>query len=117
METIGAAGNSSYFEYDVMNRLIKVKLHRQYIPHNVNEEQITLYQYDKRGLVTKEINAAEDETIYVYDGNGNLIQKTDSDGYVTEFAYDPRNLVEQINYSGGKEVQFAYKYYKRIIAK
>jgi YD repeat-containing protein len=116
VETIDAAGNSSYFEYDAMNRLIKVSLYRIDALHNVNEEQITLYEYDKRGLVTKEISAAEDETIYLYDGNGNLVQKTDADGYVTEFSYDPRNLVEQINYSGGKEAQFAYNKNGELIA-
>jgi YD repeat-containing protein len=74
----------------------------------VNEEQITLYQYDKRGLVTKEINAANNQTVYIYDDNGNLIQKTDADGYVTDYSYDPRNLVEAINYQGGKNVSFQY---------
>ena len=105
--------NSSYFEYDAMNRLTKVALYRIDALHNENEAQITLYQYDKRGLVTLEINAASDETVYVYDGNGNLIQKADADEYVMQYAYDPRNLAEQINYdtanpSGGKEAQFAY---------
>jgi RHS repeat-associated protein len=99
-ETIDAFDNSSYFEYDSMDRLVKTTLYRIDDRHSVNEAQITLYKYDKRGLVTMEINAMEDSTIYVYDGNGNLVQKTDADGYVTEYGYDPKNLVEAINYSG-----------------
>ena len=99
IETIDALGHSSYFEYDAMNRLIKVTLYRIDSRHKVNEAQVTLYQYDKRGLVTQEINAEKDGTVFIYDGNGNLIQKSDPDGYVTEYSYDPRNLVNAINYS------------------
>jgi len=55
--------NSSFFEYDSMNRLIKVTLYRKNSRQNVNEQKITLYQYDHRGLVTKEINAAGHETV------------------------------------------------------
>ena len=91
-----------------MNRLKKVTLYRKDTMHSVNEAQVTVYQYDKRGLVTKEINAAGNETLYVYDGNGNLAAKTDADGYVTEYGYDPRNLVETINYNNSKNVVFEY---------
>ena len=117
IQTVDASGNRSYFEYDPMNRLIKARLYRSYtyLPYGEdggvywnNEEQVTLYTYDGRGLLTREINAAGDETVYVYDGNGNLVQKTDADGYVVEYSYDPRNLVEAINYSDGKSVRFAY---------
>ena len=99
IKTVDALNNSSYFEYDSMNRIVKVTLNRIDSRHNVNEAQITLYQYDKRGLVTREINAANDSMIYIYDGNGNLVQKTDADGYVTEYSYDPRNLINAINYA------------------
>jgi RHS repeat-associated protein len=121
VETKDALNHSSYFEYDAMNRLVQVTLNRLDARHSVNENQVTIYQYDKRGLVTKEINAANDQTIYVYDGNGNLIQKTDADGYVTEYSYDPRNLVDAINYdtanlAGGKQAQFAYNKNGELIA-
>jgi RHS repeat-associated protein len=121
-ETVDALGNSSFFDYDAMNRLVKVTLNKIDPRNGVgNVDQFTFYQYDKRGLVTKEINAAENETIYIYDGNGNLVQKTDADGYVTEYSYDPRNLVNAINYdtaniSGGKEAQFAYNKNGELIA-
>ena len=35
-----------------------------------DSHEITLYEYDGRNLVTKEINALGDSTVYVYDGNG-----------------------------------------------
>ena len=116
IETIDALNHSSYFEYDEMNRLVRVELYRIDTLHNVDEQQVTLYRYDHRGLVTREINRAGNETIYVYDGNGNLVQKTDADGYVTEYGYDPRNLVESINYSGGKAVLFTYNANGELVA-
>ena len=125
VKTIDAFGNSSLFDYDAMNRLIKVTLNKIDPRNNVeNEFQITHYQYDKRGLVTKEINAAEDETIYEYDGNGNLVIKIEPDAaadFVTQYSYDPRNLVNVINYdtaniAGGKQAQFAYNKNGELIA-
>ena len=108
VQTTDALGNSSHYEYDAMNRLVKVTLNRKNTRQNVNENQITLYQYDKRGLMTKTINAASGSVIYVYDQNGNLTQTTDEDGYVTEYGYDEKNLVEAINYADGKEARYAY---------
>jgi RHS repeat-associated protein len=108
IETIDALGNSAYYEYDAMNQLIKATLNRIDERHGVDEEQTTLYKYDKRGLTTSVVNAAGNEEIFVYDGNGNLVQKKDQDGYLTNYSYDSRNLVEKINYSDSKEVLFAY---------
>jgi len=34
----------------------------------VDSHEITLYEYDGRNLVTREVNALGDSTIYVYDG-------------------------------------------------
>ena len=77
VESIDAKGHSSFFEYDTMNRISKVTLNRVDSIHNVDEIQETLFYYDKRGLVVREVNAKQDDKIYVYDGNGNLVQVTD----------------------------------------
>ena len=42
--------------------------------NSVDSHEITLYEYDGRNLVTKEINALGDSTVYVYDGNGYVKQ-------------------------------------------
>jgi len=68
-----------------MNRLSKVTLHKLDPRSNVGDvQQVTLYQYNKRALVTKVIDITGVETLYGYDGNGNLISKADADGYLTE---------------------------------
>jgi YD repeat-containing protein len=82
IETKDALGGKAFFEYDSMDRLSKVTLNRVDMQDFVNTNEITLYEYDKRGLTTKEIGTTGLETLYVYDENGNLVQKTDADGYI-----------------------------------
>jgi YD repeat-containing protein len=47
-------------------------MHRVDTQENVDEWEITLYEFDGRGLVTREVNALGDITTYTYDGNANL---------------------------------------------
>ncbi len=108
IETKDALNNSSYFEYDKLNRLVKMRLYKKDESNPTGEEQVTLYEYDGRSLVTKVINTVGNEKLFIYDENGNLIQKTDEDGYVTEYSYNSRNLVKTINYSNEKKVVFEY---------
>ena len=91
-----------------MGNLVKVSLHRVDTQDNVDEWEITLYSYDGRGLVTREVNALGAVTTYAYDGNGNLVTKTDADGYVTTNTYTKLDMVSSINYNGGKEVSYQY---------
>ena len=116
VETIDALGRSSYFEYDTLNRLVKMRLYRIDDKNPAGEEQVTLYQYDGRGLVTKVINALGYEKLMIYDENGNLIQKTDEDGYVTAYSYNSKNLVKLINYSDEKKVMFEYNKMGKLTA-
>ena len=83
-------------------------LHRADTLNGVDSHEITLYEYDGRNLVTREVNALGDSTIYVYDGNGNMVSKTDADGYVTQYSYTALDLVQKINYNGAKEVSYQY---------
>jgi RHS repeat-associated protein len=81
-----------------MNRLTKV----------IGSDEITVYKYDGRGLVTNIIKNSDKEKIYAYDGAGNLRNITDEDGNITTYVYDARNLVERIHYSDNKTAIFVY---------
>ena len=83
-------------------------LHRVDTLNGVDSHEITLYEYDGRNLVTREVNALGDSTIYVYDGNGNMVSKTDADGYVTQYSYTALDLAKKINYNGAKEASYQY---------
>lgn len=116
IETMDALQHSTYFEYDRLNRLTKVRLNRIGSGTSVGEEQITLFEYDGRGLITKEINAAAGETVYSYDPVGNLIEKTEGGHYTTTYAYDKRNLVTAINYSNLSAITFTYDAAGQLVA-
>jgi YD repeat-containing protein len=75
-ETKDALGNKAHFEYDAMDRLTKVTLNRVDLQGFVNTFEITLYEYDHRGLVMKEIGATGLETTYAYDETGNQTSMT-----------------------------------------
>ena len=108
IQTIDAKGNVAAFEYDLMGNLTKVTLHRVDTQDGVDEYEVTLYEYDGRGLVTKVVDALGNVTTTEYDGNGNVSKVTDADGYVTEYTYNALDMVTNINYNGGKEVSYQY---------
>jgi len=116
IETIDAYGNSFYFEYSAINQLTKMRLQRKEGDDNFVEEQMTLYQYDSRGFVTRVINSQGNEKMFVYDENGNVIQQTDEDGYVTKYDYNEKNLITLINYSNEKNVFFQYNKVGKLIS-
>jgi len=88
------------FGYNKNNQLVSTDLHRADTLNGVDSHEITLYEYDGRNLVTREVNALGDSTIYVYDGNGNMVSKTDADGYVTQYSYTALE--------GAKEAPYQY---------
>ena len=108
VKTIDALGTESVFTYNKNDQLVSTDLHRVDALNGVDSHEITLYEYDGRNLVTREVNALGDNTIYVYDGNGNMVSKTDADGYVTQYSYTALDLVQKINYNGAKEVSYQY---------
>ncbi|MCL1790512.1 MAG: DUF6531 domain-containing protein, partial [Peptococcaceae bacterium] len=97
IKTTDALGHVTDYAYDAMNRLTQVTLHRVDETNNINEDQITLYKYDKRGLLTQTLDAQENETNYAYDNNGNLTKTIDADGFTTIQAYNLRNWIENLN--------------------
>ena len=96
-------GNVTAFEYDAMNNQIKECL-------AVSGEQkcITIYQYDQKGRMIREINPVADEKSYTYDANGNLASVIDEDENETIIRYDLNNRPVNMIYSDGKEALFRY---------
>lgn len=93
IETIDALGNSAIFKYDAVGNLIETKLHRVDEQDKVNSWEITAYEFDSRGLVTKQIdalgNVTTTETTYTYDERDRLVKAHDDYGNSTrEYIYD-----------------------------
>ena len=108
IKTTDAMGTEVLFEYDLNDNLVKMTQNRVDEYHEQSETMVTVYEYDGRNLVTKQVTPAGNAELYVYDGNGNMTQKTDGDGYVTQYSYSALDLVSTINYNGTKEVTYQY---------
>ena len=102
-KTEDALGNIVLYEYDAMNNQIKECM-------DDSGEQVcaTLYQYDKKGRMIKEILPLLDEKVYNYDGNDNLVSFTDEEGQKTTVRYDLNNQPTAMTYSDGRTASFRY---------
>ncbi|MBD5546187.1 MAG: hypothetical protein HDQ97_02075 [Lachnospiraceae bacterium] len=103
IQTIDALGNTINYEYDAMNNQIK-----EYLSDSENQIAATLYQYDQKGRIIKEINPLLEERTYTYDGNGNIITIRDEEAGETTVRYDLNNRPVRMGYSDGKEALFRY---------
>ena len=70
-----------------MGRLIATKLHRVDAQDNVDEWEVTLYEFDGRGLTTKRVDALGNVTTYA-EHSGKRVEYTyDGIGNQTAFKY------------------------------
>ncbi len=102
-EVTDALGNKTAFEYDAMDNCI-----REYRDAGEEKACITLYQYDKRSCMIREINPLLGETGYSYDGNGNITEIVDGEQNRTVVTYDLNNLPTRIQYGTDRETKFRY---------
>ncbi len=103
MSVTDALGNQTAFEYDALNNCIK-----EYRDAGGEKTCITLYQYDKRSRMIKEINPLLEECSYSYDGNGNLTEIVDEEQNHIVVTYDLNNLPTSIQYGTDKTVNYRY---------
>ncbi|MCM1056092.1 MAG: DUF6531 domain-containing protein [Firmicutes bacterium] len=101
--TEDALGNIVRYEYDAMNNQIKECMDAPGEPICA-----TLYQYDKKGRMIKEILPILDEKVYDYDGNDNMVSFTDEEGQETTVRYDLNDRPTAITYSDGRTAAFRY---------
>lgn len=96
-------GNTVLYEYDAANNQIKECLETSEEPACV-----TLWQYDKKGRMIREITPMTGEKSYTYDGNGNIVLIQDEDQNKTAVRYDLNSRPVRMNYSDGKTALFRY---------
>ena len=80
-------GNKTSYKYDAVGNLIETKLYRVDEQDKVDSWEITAYEFDSRGLVTKQIdalgNVTTTETTYTYDELDRLVKAHDEYGNST----------------------------------
>ena len=101
MSVTDALGSQTAFEYDALNNCI-----REYRDAGEEKACITLYQYDKRSCMIKEINSLSEERSYSCDGNGNLTEIVDEEQNHIVVTYDLNNLPTSIRYGTDKTVNY-----------
>lgn len=117
---LDSMGNETKYTYDCMNHLVKVerigggKEGKEEAWHPLSEDeeitctQITSYEWNLSGNVSRIIDPLGDVETYGYDKNGHLIAKTDKDGYTTTFGYNRTGDVTAILYADGRSVALSY---------
>ncbi len=90
---------TTYYEYDALNRLIRVT--------DPNQGQ-TSYTYDNRDNMTSLTDAQGNTTEFEYDANNRLVKETRPEGEITTYDYDLMgNLIEKID---AKDQKTEYDY-------
>ena len=92
--TIDALTNSTGYDYNVADQLIKVTA-----PNGT----VTEYVYDDLGNLLKEISADRGTTTYTHDDAGNVITQTDARGITATYAYDALNRLTSVSYPNTQE--------------
>ena len=103
VQTVDALGTIVEYEYDAMNNQIK-----ECVAEDQKQTCATIYQYDKRGCIVKEITPMLTEKAFTYDGNGNIVSVLDEEKNQTEIRYDMNDLPVLIRYNDGKEAVLRY---------
>ena len=137
-KVMDALGNETEYGYDVCDRLIEIRQYGEFgnteenksdkavsglepdpsIDHELLEAQehnresrscqITRYERDLSGQVTKITDALGHEEHYSYGKRGELLSKLDRDGYLTAYGYTEKGDINRIQYADGREVRLSY---------
>ncbi len=103
VQTEDPLGNVVEYEYDARNNRI-----RECLSESGEQRCITLYQYDKKGRMIKEIDPMLEERAYGYDGNDNMVSVRDEEQRETTVTYDLNNQPVSMAYSDGRTAAFRY---------
>ena len=130
-----AEGNTSFFEYDALNRLVKITdplggvtrisydNRNNVLSREDPKGATTSYRYDRNSRLLKLIRPMGEKTSYQYDALGNRIAVFDSKEQKIAYEYDDRNrLVRAFYYSAEdrvnpvKTVNFAYNQLGQLVS-
>ncbi len=120
-------GQTTYYDYDARNRLIRVTepaMAETSYSYDAKDNLVSLtdaegntteFEYDANNRLTKEIRPGGEETSYTYDAAGNLTEKIDAKNQKKRYIYDDSGQLEQIDYyaassdtTPAKTVDFSY---------
>ena len=103
-------GNETFYQYDAMGHLTQSSC----TGAEGEEQQNTVYTWDKEGHVTAVTDPLGDVECYTYDPAGRMKAKIDKDGYETSFHYGKDGQVEEICYADGRTVSLTYNAIRQL---
>ncbi|MCG8634148.1 MAG: DUF6531 domain-containing protein, partial [Desulfobacterales bacterium] len=108
IETTDPMGESEHYTHNAIGKLIA---------RQDKNQNVTTYEYDPMGRISKETDPFKNAVTYAYDGNGNITAKTDQRGNTTTFAFDAANRLTEENIpcnsseTGTCSIKKEYTYY------
>lgn len=106
-----ACGNKTEYQYDIRDELVEVRRYGTSMVQEIGTDvncQITTYERNLMGQVTKITDSMGQSEILSYDKRGRLIKKIDREGYLTKYGYDVKGDLQHIQYEDGREVKLSY---------
>ncbi|MGN0319854.1 MAG: RHS repeat domain-containing protein, partial [Lachnospira sp.] len=106
-----ACGNQIEYQYDERDQLLSVCQYGEFADkdNSLHENcQITRYERNPMGQITKVTDAMGNSETFGYDKRGQLIEKIDKEGYITKYGYNVNGDINHIQYSDGREVKLSY---------
>lgn len=98
--TWGEHGDYDYhFDYDEADNITKV---------SHGQDHVTLYHYNRFGLISREINAEGGATEFEYDDHGRLLLQRDPMGNTKHYGYDSRGQLTRMVDSLGHTTRLTY---------
>jgi RHS repeat-associated protein len=82
--------------------------------YNTSEEILTVYEYNSKNQLVKEVSPVGAVTLYTYDANGNVTKVTDAEGYETVSSYDAVNNLINVTKPDGSQIHYSYDALNRI---
>ncbi len=116
-KVIDACGNQTEYQYDMRDQLIGVYQYGDFETKSDSENkncQITRYERNLMGQVTKVIDPIGQIETYGYNKKGQLIEKIDKEGYLTRYGYTVKGDLNHIQYEDGREVKLGYNILRQL---
>jgi RHS repeat-associated protein len=114
-------GNTTFYDYDVLNRLITMTqpgnvvtaytydMHSNQSSVTDAQSHVTTYEYDDMGRVIASTSPDTGTVAYVHDEAGNLANKTDAKGITVGYAYDLLNRLTTIGFpDSAQDITYTY---------
>jgi len=117
-------GISTQYEYDGLNRLVRVvqaagtadeaitdyeyDAHDNLVSVSDAENKVTAYGYDDFGRLVETLSPDTGLTTYSYDEAGNLVEKTDARNITTRYEYDALNRLVKVYFPDDVDILYTY---------